>query len=247
MSAVIAYIRTWQKSPSVSVAERVLPPGDAEKGATLYIAKCQTCHGVNGHKAKYVALGGAEFLTAASDGFIATSIEKGRPGTVMLPFTGKISPTDVSNLVALLRSWKKPVEDEPELPPEPGKLQSVVINPKGPGAKFDEKADFISVELIRAELDKKASLIIADARPPSDYARSHIVGAIDVPFYKVEAFAPQIPKDKWILTYCACPHAASVKARDAFRKLGYKKVAVIDEGILTWRDRGYPTHAGAKP
>ena len=41
--------------------------------------------------------------------------------------------------------------------------------------------------------------------------------------------------------------SSHVPVREAFRKLGYKKVAVLDEGILAWRDRGYPTHAGAKP
>jgi rhodanese-related sulfurtransferase len=38
-----------------------------------------------------------------------------------------------------------------------------------------------------------------------------------------------------------------VKARDALRALGYKKVAVLDEGINVWRDRGYPVRGGAKP
>jgi len=75
----------------------------------------------------------------------------------------------------------------------------------------------------------------------------HVAGAISVPFYTVNDYAAQIPKDRWILTYCACPHAASVKARDALRALGYKNVAVLDEGINVWRDKGYPVRGGSKP
>ena len=31
------------------------------------------------------------------------------------------------------------------------------------------------------------------------------------------------------------------------KKIDYPRVAVIDEGLLVWRDRGYAVRGGAKP
>lgn len=244
--AIVAYLRSWQKRPYATV-DAGTPNGDAQRGAPIFAARCASCHGKTGHDGKYNAVGNADFLALASDAFIATTIQKGRPGTPMVGFAGKLSPAAIADVTALIRSWQKPTEELTSFPPKPGGLTQVVINPKGPEPAFDEKADFIPVETVKKELEKKASVVIVDARAPSDYVRAHVAGAISVPFYQVNEYAPQIPKDKWIITYCACPHAASVKARDAFRALGYKKAAVLDEGILFWRDHGNPIRGGAKP
>jgi len=245
-SAIVAYLRTWQKRPSESPDTRSVK-GTAERGAATYATHCATCHGAKGSGAKYNALANPELLASATDGFLATTIERGRAGTPMVAFKEKLSTEAIDDVVALLRSWQKPPDELPELPPKPGALSSVILNPKGPQPVFEPKADFIPADTVKRELDRKATMIIVDARPPSDYARMHIAGAISVPFYLVGEFAKQIPKDRYILTYCGCPHAESVKVRDALRGLGYTRVAVIDEGMLVWRDRGYAMRGGAKP
>lgn len=244
--AIVAHFRTWQKRPSVSTADRKVK-GDAERGAALFATHCASCHGANGKNGKYGALANAELLASASDGFLATTIEHGRAGTPMQAFGTKLTTEQVDDVVTLLRSWQQAPEEPPPLPPKPGALANVVLNPRGPQPTFEVKTDFIKVDVVKAEVDRHASMIIVDARPPSDYARMHIAGAISVPFYQVEAFSKEIPKDRYVLTYCACPHAESVKVRDALRGLGYPRVAVIDEGILAWRDRGYPVRGGARP
>jgi cytochrome c oxidase cbb3-type subunit 3/ubiquinol-cytochrome c reductase cytochrome c subunit len=246
VKAVVAFVRGWQKQPLEDVSGREAK-GDRARGAPIYASKCVRCHGANGHEGKYIALGNADFLATASDGFIATTIERGRPGTPMIGFAGKIPAQGIADVTALVRSWQKPTEEITQFPPKPGALANVTLNPRGPQPSFDEKADFIPVDVVKRELARNATMIIADARAPSDFVRAHVAGAISVPFYQVKDYAPQIPKDRWIITYCACPHAASVKSRDAFRALGYKKVAVLDEGVLAWRDRGYPVRGGAKP
>jgi cytochrome c oxidase cbb3-type subunit 3/ubiquinol-cytochrome c reductase cytochrome c subunit len=43
-----------------------------------------------------------------------------------------------------------------------------------------------------------------------------------------------------VLAYCACPHHASGAVVDELRKRGYAHTAVIDEGVLVWKERGYP-------
>ncbi|MBS2017981.1 MAG: c-type cytochrome [Deltaproteobacteria bacterium] len=246
--AIVAYLRTWQKRPSESTAGRTLSPNaSAERGAAIYAAHCASCHGAKGWRGKHNALANPELLISATDGFLATTIERGRAGTPMQGFGEKLGKEKIDDVVAFLRTWQKEPDVTPTLPPKAGALVSVVLNPKGPEPSFDPKADFVPVDDVKKEHDRKASMVIIDARPPADYARMHIVGAISVPFYDVEAFAKQIPKDKYVLTYCACPHAESMKVQLALRNLGYKRVAVINEGLFAWRDRGYPVHGGPKP
>ena len=120
------------------------------------------------------------------------------------------------------------------------------INPGGPEPSFDPALDFIPADLVKAEIDRGATMVIADARAPSDYIRTHISGAIDVPFYQVEPYVAQIPKERFVVTYCACPHAESGRSRDEFRRLGYRSSG-IDEGVNVWRDKGYPVKGGNKP
>lgn len=247
--AIVSYLRTWQKRPSeaATVDARKIE-GDPTRGAATYAAHCASCHGAKGTGGKYNALANPELLASASDGFLATTIERGRASTPMTAFGSKLSKQAIEDVVALLRSWQRPPDEQPELPPKPGALVSVVMNPRGPQPAFDAKADFIPADTVKREIvERKATAIIIDARPPSDYARMHVAGSISVPFYQVAEFSKQIPKDRYILTYCACPHAESVKVRDALRALGYTRVAVIDEGMLAWRDRGYPVRGGAKP
>lgn len=243
--ALVAFLRSWQTKPlAIPDADAGVPKGDAAKGAPIYAAQCASCHGKEGHDGKYNAIANPELLATSSDAFLAATIEHGRDGTPMKGFAGKLSGAQIADVIALLRSWQKPTDTAVELPPKPGELKNIVINPKGPQPAFDPKADFVPVDTVKKEMTRGASMIILDARAPSDYARMHVAGALSVPFYDAEKYAPQIPKDRYILTYCACPHAASVKLRDAMRKLGYARVAVLDEGILAWRDRGYPVRGG---
>lgn len=246
-SAIIAFIRSFQKRPAEALAPRDAAAGDPKRGAPVYAARCASCHGPKGRGGKYVALANPELLASATDAFLASTIERGRAGTPMQAFAGKLGYSEIDDVVALLRSWQTSAELTLDLPPKPGELKSVVLNPRGPQPAFDPKADFVPVDAVKRELDRKATMVIVDARAPGDYAQMHVAGSISVPFYQVEAFAPQIPKDRYVLTYCACPHASSVRARDALRALGYARVAVLDEGILAWRDRGYPVRGGAKP
>jgi cytochrome c oxidase cbb3-type subunit 3/ubiquinol-cytochrome c reductase cytochrome c subunit len=248
-SSLVAYIRTWQKGPSETIESRTgdASTGSAERGAPIYAAQCAKCHGKQGKEGKYGALANPELLASASDGFLATTIERGRDGTPMPSFAGKLTKAQIDDVVALLRSWKRPPDETPPLPPRPGELASVILNPQGPQPAFEAKTDFIKVDDVKKQVDRKATMVIIDARPPSDYARMHVAGAISVPFYEVEAYAKQLPKDRYIISYCGCPHAESGKVRDGLRTLGFTRTAVMDEGLYAWRDRGYPVRGGAKP
>ncbi len=122
-----------------------------------------------------------------------------------------------------------------------------MINPKGPSPEFTLKADrFIPIDDVKRALDEKRRIVIIDARASSDWLTMHIPGSISVPYY---AFArlDTLPRDgTWITAYCACPHHASGAVVDELRRRGFTHTAVLDEGILEWKKRGYPI-AGQPP
>jgi cytochrome c oxidase cbb3-type subunit 3/ubiquinol-cytochrome c reductase cytochrome c subunit len=104
-----------------------------------------------------------------------------------------------------------------------------------------------SVDVVKAELDRGARLGLLDARAPSDYVTGHIAGAVSVPFYDPDPYFASLPKDAWLVCYCACPHAESGQLASKLAKNGFTEVTVLDEGFNVWRTRNYPTRAGAAP
>ena len=86
-----------------------------------------------------------------------------------------------------------------------------------------------------------------DARAPPDYISSHIPGAVSVPFYDVDRYAKDLPKDAWLICYCSCPHAESGMLCSALADRGFKKVTVLEEGLRGWSFEKYETKSGAEP
>lgn len=244
--ALVALLRTWQKVPSVTLDAAPIA-GDPSRAVATYEAECRECHGANGEDGRYVQIGNPVFLASASDAYLRAAMDRGRAGTPMPAFAARLDGAKIADLVALVRSWQRPVDGPETLPPGPGHLKDVVLNSAGPDPAWDPKAEFISADAVKAAMEGGASLIIADARPAADYGGGHIAGAISVPFYRVEEFLPELPKDKYVITYCSCPHAESGHAASILRARGYPRVAVLDEGFKVWRARGYPVRSGGEP
>lgn len=244
--AIIALMRTWQTSAAV-VLDPAPVTGDARRAEPVFASECRECHGDKGEEGRYAQIGNPVFLASASDAFIRAAIERGRPETPMPAFAGRLDATAIADVVALVRSWQRPVDGPETLPPGPGKLEDVVINPAGPEPDFDPRARYVPADTVKAAMDRGASFVLADARPPSDYSGGHIAGAISLPFFAVDDYLSQIPKDRYVITYCACPHAESEIAAQKLRFAGYSRVAVLDEGFKVWRQRGYAVKSGGKP
>ncbi len=95
--------------------------GIISRGAEIYASMCASCHGPNGEGVTGSALSNPDFLRAASDGFLQSTIVLGRDGTKMRPMgrgmQGNVDlyPEDVNNLVAFIRSWERnpPVQKIP--------------------------------------------------------------------------------------------------------------------------------------
>ncbi len=103
---------------------------------------------------------------------------------------------------------------------------------------------YVSIDELKREMDRGADLVLFDARSRPDYLFDHITGAVSMPFYEVEERFAELPKDKWIISYCACPRAEAERAVAVLQAKGFDKVAVMYEGYVEWRDRGYPITSG---
>jgi cytochrome c oxidase cbb3-type subunit 3/ubiquinol-cytochrome c reductase cytochrome c subunit len=240
VAEMLAFIRTGSPQRAVLHA---LPPGQVGAGKDIYAHNCQTCHGMPGQRGTAVYLASPKFLGTASDEFIAYAIENGRPGTQMPPWSSQLSPQQIADTVSYVRSFSSVASP----PVEPGNREvpkdlPIVINPSGPAPVFPTlKEDrYVPAADVKAQLDKGARMVIADARPPADWIHVHIPGSISLPYFDLDQI-DRLPTDgTWVLTYCACPHHVSGILLDELRKRGFKNSAVIDEGILGWQRAGYP-------
>lgn len=111
---------------------------------------------------------------------------------------------------------------------------------EGPEPEFPGGDLLLGIDVIYPEYQRGAKVIMLDARPPFDFNLDHIEGAVNVPYYDAEKCTGTLPKDTWIVTYCACPHQESIHAANVLLEAGFTKVHTLDEGYIVWKQRGYP-------
>lgn len=122
------------------------------------------------------------------------------------------------------------------------------IHPHGPEPKgFTATPLTTKLDVVKAQLDAGARMALLDARAPSDYIGEHIPDAVSVPFYDPDSYLAQLPRDAWLVCYCSCPHAESGQLAQKLVQHGFTKVTVLDEGLRTWKAKGYATHSGFDP
>jgi len=251
VDALIAFLDARGTRTRATLDERS-DTGNAVRGAEVYARECQRCHGARGTGGPNVHIGDPELLAGATNGFLRHAIGAGRPGTPMPPFAALLADGAIDDVVALLRSWQAHASSvaryAPPARPLPLPLGPVPLNPRGPEpAGFRAQPATTGADAVKAQLDRGARMALLDARAPSDYLGEHIAGAVSVPFYDPEPYISQLPKDAWLVCYCACPHAESGQLAQKLVQKGFTKVTVLDEGLGVWKGRKYPTHTGVDP
>jgi mono/diheme cytochrome c family protein/rhodanese-related sulfurtransferase len=258
MIALVEFIRSQntkeQRALDQSDETTIAVKGDPERGQPIYAEQCASCHGSEGEGVIAPSLNNPYLLATASDAFLYRSIADGRRNTTMPGFDDSLNNQSINDLVALMRSWERPVDQQVNtienaksvnIPPL-GDITPKIINPDGENPEFSLKdGRFVSADDVLTAMQAGKRMIIVDARPPSDWHKGRVKGAIPTPFYSIEDDAHLIPNDgTWVIAYCACPHASSGQVVDELRKRGFPNTAVLDEGVEYWLDRDYPSQYG---
>jgi rhodanese-related sulfurtransferase len=103
----------------------------------------------------------------------------------------------------------------------------------------------ISIQDLKAMMDKGTPVTIVDVQPKDIYETEHIKGAISLP-YKTQIQLEDVwslPEDRLIVTYCDCGpgEADSSDVAAQLISLGYENTKVLkDPSIKGWRASGYP-------
>ena len=100
----------------------------------------------------------------------------------------------------------------------------------------------ITAEELKAKLNNNEPVAIIDVRGSEGYAasKSTIKGAWHFKLRRLKSrfkFSPlkDLPKDREIVTYCACPKdEASISAAQIFQEAGFKRVKVLQGGWSEW-------------
>ena len=96
----------------------------------------------------------------------------------------------------------------------------------------------VSVEWMKAQVDKGADMVIVDSRPKrKKYDKGHLPGALSIPDTQFDKFKNQLPEDKskLLVFYCGglkckLSHKSAAKAID----MGYSNVKVFATGYPSW-------------
>jgi rhodanese-related sulfurtransferase len=99
-------------------------------------------------------------------------------------------------------------------------------------------------EQLRANLENRVPMTLAEALPEKYYTAQHLPGAIHLPHDRVRELASsRLPdKDETIVVYCANVHCRNSHiAAQTLAQMGYRKVFVYAEGKQDWMDASLPT------
>jgi len=112
----------------------------------------------------------------------------------------------------------------------------------------------ISAEELKTKVTSNQPVMIIDVRSSQGYASSNntVKGAVHFKLRKLKsrlAFAPlkDLPKDREIVTYCACPKdESSIAAAQILQASGFKRVRVLQGGWQEWLKANGPVEPRAK-
>ncbi|MGH7247775.1 MAG: rhodanese-like domain-containing protein, partial [Pseudomonadota bacterium] len=103
------------------------------------------------------------------------------------------------------------------------------------------RMDRITVDELRTLIDDGENPIIFDVRSNAARAEGIIPGAIAAHPTDIDVTAVNVPLDREIVVYCACPNEASAAiAAQHLRRAGFKRIRPLLGGIDAWIGAGEP-------
>lgn len=101
-------------------------------------------------------------------------------------------------------------------------------------------ADVLIIEyerLVELLNNPKHGTVLVDVRPPAQYAKSHIPGAINIPINKLRPAHPRLVQAKNIVVYSqGITDMLSRAANKTLLRSGYKNVHNFQGGLNMWKN-----------
>lgn len=106
VTQLVAFIRNWEPTAPDRRAEAL--KGDPSKGLVIFSSTCFVCHGENGQGTdRAPVLNDLTKLAKFDDAWYIDTIANGRPAKGMPTWGTVLSPSQIRDLVALLRAWQR--------------------------------------------------------------------------------------------------------------------------------------------
>jgi rhodanese-related sulfurtransferase len=104
-----------------------------------------------------------------------------------------------------------------------------------------ERIREVSIDDVKARLDRGEKFLLLDVREESEYAHDHLPGAIHLGKGIIERdIEERVPAlDTPLVLYCGGGYRSALAA-DNLQKMGYTKVLSMDGGIRGWREKHFP-------
>ena len=110
--------------------------------------------------------------------------------------------------------------------------------------KTRDALDPVTAQELIGMLEEEAVTII-DVRPPEEYAKGHIPGAINIPFKELAGRAKELLGDREVIAYCRGPYCLlSYDAVALFRSMG-QPARRLEDGFPEWRYGLNPVEEGS--
>jgi rhodanese-related sulfurtransferase len=99
----------------------------------------------------------------------------------------------------------------------------------------------LTVDDVKAKMDRGESFHLIDVREESEYARDHIPGAVHLGKGVIERdIEKHYPAtDAPLILYCGGGYRSALAA-DNLQKMGYTNVISMDGGYRDWKEKKYP-------
>ena len=104
----------------------------------------------------------------------------------------------------------------------------------------NQEFQFTNMKAVEAAkiLKENPKAIVLDIRTPAEFNEGHIRGAVNID-YKADSFESQLEKfdrDATYVMHCRSGRR-SANSFETFRKLGFKNIVHMDDGILGWKQK----------
>ena len=120
--------------------------------------------------------------------------------------------------------------------------QLAAMNELAQAIRAARRSDAVE-ELTLAELVARAregEVLLLDVRPPEEYEKGHIQGALSLPLEEIDRRWKELPRDQELVAYCRGPYC--ILSDRAIQKLREHEIKVrkLSVGYPEWKQAGFP-------